>query len=120
METLDIPALGVVGQHPHHGRHEIDIQQPFRYFIRSRKFIERFASVSEADVFAMVKSYCSWKKRGPLGQKELILTDENGDEHLFIFETFSNSYDVFTLITHVRRHEAVVSVPTRVSRSGDD
>lgn len=66
----------------------------------------------------MVKSYCSWKKRGPLGQKELILTDENGDEHAFLFETFSNSYDIFTLITHVRGHEIVVAVPTRVALTG--
>ncbi len=116
VETLDIPALGVVGQHPHHDRHEIDAHEPFRYFIRSRKFLEQFFSITDTNVFAMVKSYCSWKKRGPLGQKELILTDENGDEHVFLFETFSNSYDVFTLITYVRRHEVAVSVQTRVSR----
>lgn len=111
VETLDIPALGVVGQHPHHDRHEIDAHEPFRYFIRSRKFLEQFSSITDTDVFAMVKSYCSWKKRGPLGQKELILTDENGDEHAFLFETFSNSYDIFTLITHVHRHEVGVFVP---------
>ncbi len=64
----------------------------------------------------MVKSYCSWRKKGPLGRNELILTDDNGDKHLFFFETFSNSYDVFTLITHVRRHELVVAVPSHVSR----
>ena len=75
-----------------------------------------FSSVTEADAFAMVKSYCSWNKRGPLGQNELILKDDNGDEHVFLFETFSNSYDVFTLITHVRRHELAVAAPSRVSR----
>jgi hypothetical protein len=116
VETLDIPALGVVGRHPHHDRHEIDAHEPFRYFIRSRKFLEQFLSTTDTDVFTMVKSYCSWKKRGPLGQKELILTDENGDEHVFLFETFSNSYDIFTLITHVRRHEVAASVPTPTSR----
>jgi len=64
---------------------EIDPTQPFRYFVGSRRFLEEFSSVTEADAFAMVKSYCSWKKRGPLGQKELILADDSGDEHLFLF-----------------------------------
>ncbi len=111
VETLDIPALGVVGKHPHHDRRVIDVRQPFRYFIRSRPFMEQFSSITEADAFPMVKSYCSWKKRGPLGEKELVLTDDNGDEHVFLFQTFSNTHDVLTLITYVKRHEASVAVP---------
>jgi hypothetical protein len=93
----------------YHDRHEIDAREPFRLFHSTRKFLEQFFSITDTDMFAMVKSYCSWKKRGPLGQKELILTDENGDEHIFLFETFSNSYDIFTLITYGRRHEVTVS-----------
>ena len=42
------------------------------------------------------------------------ITDDNGDEHVFLFETFSNSYDVFTLITYVRRHDVLVAVPQRI------
>lgn len=110
VEALDIPALGVIGKHPHHGRNEIDLAQPFRYFVGSRKFLERFSGVTATDAFAMVKSYCSWNKKGPLGQKELIIPDDNGDKHVFLFETFSNSYDVFTLITYVRRHDVLVGV----------
>ena len=114
VEALDIPALGVIGKHPHHGRKEIDLAQPFRYFVGSRKFLELFSGVTETDAFAMVKSYCSWNKKGPLGQKELIIADDNGDEHVFLFETFSNSYDVFTLITYVRRHDVLVAVPQSI------
>lgn len=111
VEALDIPALGVVGKHPHHDRHDIDPAQPFRYWIRSRKFLERFSSITEKDALDMIRSYCSWKKRGPLGEKELVLTDDNGDEHIFLFETFSNTHDVLTLITYVRRHAPIVAVP---------
>ncbi len=110
VETLEVPALGVVGKHPHHDRDGIDLRQPFRYFIRSRSFIERFSSITEGEAFQMVKSYCGWKKRGPLGEKELVITDDNGDEHIFLFQTFSNTHDVLTLITYVKRHELVVSV----------
>ena len=45
VETLDIPALGVVGKHPHHERRAIDPRQPFRYFIRSRRFLDRFSGI---------------------------------------------------------------------------
>ena len=117
VETLDIPALGVVGKHPHHDRREIDPSQPFRYFIRSRKFLEQFAGITDAYVLEMIRSYCSWKKRGPLGESELVLTDDNGDEYIFLFETFSNTHDVLTLITHRRRHEALVAVPARTGIS---
>ncbi len=109
VESLDSPALGVIGKHPHHGRAEIDMAQPFRYFIRSRRFIEQFSSITEVDAFAMVKSYCSWKKSGPLGEKELIMADDNGDGHIFLFETFSNKYDVLTLVTYVKPHEVIVA-----------
>jgi hypothetical protein len=111
VETLDCPALGVVGKHPHHDRSVIDIREPFRYFIRSRQFMERFSSITEVDAFEMIRSYCSWKKRGPLGQEEMVLTDDNGEEHLFLFETFSNTYDVLTLVTYLRSHEVAVAVP---------
>jgi hypothetical protein len=116
VETLDIPALGVVGKHPHHDRSEIDVTQPFRYFIRSRKFLERFSAITEADTFQMIKSYCTWKKRGPLGQAEMVVTDDNGDEHIFLFETFSNTHDVLTLITYVKANGALVTVPARMVR----
>lgn len=112
VEALEIPALGVVGKHPHHDRHDIDPVQPFRYWIRSRKFLERFSSITEKDALDMIRSYCSWKKRGPLGQKELVLTDDNGDEHIFLFETFSNTHDVLTLITYVRSHAPIVAIPS--------
>ena len=88
VDTLDIPALGVVGQHPHHDRHEIDAHEPFRYFIRSRKFLEQFFSITYPNVVAMVKSYCSWKKRRPLGQTDLLPRAENGDGTVFRFAPF--------------------------------
>ncbi len=56
-----------------------------------------------------MQSYCSWKKRGPLGQKELVLRDDNGAEHVFLFETFSNTHDVLTLVTYVKRHQGIVA-----------
>ena len=117
VEALAVPALGVVGKHPHHDKRIIDPNEPFRYFIRSRQFMERFSSVTEGDALEMIRSYCTWKKRGPLGSAEIIIKDDNGDEHVFLFETFSNTHDVLTLVTYLRRHEAMVSVPSALRRS---
>lgn len=111
VESLDTPALGVVGKHPHHDRQSIDPEQPFRYFIRSRKFMEHFSSITEADTIEMIRSYCSWKKQGPLGEKELMLADDNGKEHVFLFETFSNTHEVLTLITYIKLHNPAIAVP---------
>ena len=41
--------------------------------------------------------YCGSQGGGPLGAAQLILTDDNGDQHRFIFETFFNRYDAQTL-----------------------
>ena len=65
VETLDRPALGLIGKHPHHDRAITDARQPFRYFIRSRQFLEQFSSITETDAFEMIRSYCTWKRRGP-------------------------------------------------------
>jgi hypothetical protein len=80
--------------------------------------LEQFSSITEADTFDMVRNYCSWNKRGPLGEKELVLTDDNGEDHVFRFETFSNTHDVLTLITYMQPHSTVVAVPaaTTISR----
>ena len=78
--------------------------------------MEEFSSITEAEAFEMVRSYCSWKKRGPLGERELVLTDDNGDEHLFLFETFSNTHDVLTLITYLKPIHALVAFPAAVPR----
>jgi hypothetical protein len=116
VETLDIPALGVVGKHPHHDRREIDVTEPFRYFIRSRKFLERFSPITEARHLPDDQELCSWKKRGPLGQAEMAIMDDKGDKHIFLLETFSNTHDVLTLITYVKPHGVLVAVPGRMVR----
>ena len=37
------------------------------------------------------------------------MTDDNGDKHIFLFETFSNNYDVLTMVTYVKPHEVMVA-----------
>lgn len=109
VEALDIPALGIVSQHPHYTDEKFNPTEPCRYFIRSPLFDQQFSNLSERDCFEIVRSHCSWKRRGPLGKDEIILCDDCGDEHLFLFEAFHNSHELLTLMTYMAPR--AVSVP---------
>jgi len=110
VEVLDVPALGIVSQHPHYKENDFDVANPCRYFIRSRKFEEMFASFTEQDGFDILTSYCSWGKRGPLTKREIVLTDERGEEHLFSFEPFHNGHELLTLIAYLKPSTVIVAV----------
>jgi hypothetical protein len=45
-----------------------------------------------------------------LGKDEIILRDDCGEEHLFLFEAFHNGHEVLTLITYLEPHAASVAV----------
>jgi len=104
VEALDIPALGIVSQHPRYPDADFDPTDPCRYFIRSRLFEERYSGLTERDCFNIVRSYCSWRKRGPIGKEEIILRDDRQEEHLFLFEAFHNGHELLTLITYLKPH----------------
>lgn len=107
VEHATIPALGVVSVHPHYPPDNFDWVSPCRYFIRSPGFAAQFTKVTELQAFQAMQVYCSWKKRGPLGESEIIVTDDIGQRHVFFFESFSNSYETLTLAVHQRQHVAV-------------
>jgi hypothetical protein len=73
-----------------------------RYCVESPAFKRRFPRTTEGELLQAVRSYCSQRRAGPLGCDEVLLRDGNGGEHVFLFESFSNGYDVLTLGTYVR------------------
>lgn len=102
--------FGVVCVHPRYPPKGFDSTDPCKYYIRSRLFADRFSGVTELEVFNIIQSYCSWKKNGPLGVGEAILSDINGIEHRFRLESFSNTYEVLTLAVHHGPRTASVAV----------
>lgn len=88
------PIVGIISCHPHPSRHpdDFDPTQPCRHCIQSPAFATHFSRITEAELFQAVASYCNAKNGGPIGAAELILTDDNGDEHLFAFESFFIRY----------------------------
>lgn len=97
VEESEKKLIGIVSDHPHFLTQEYDPEKPCRYFIRSKSFAEMFPNVTEKQLFGIVRSYCSHSKAGPLGSSEAVLRDARGEEHIFLFETFGNTYDVLTL-----------------------
>jgi hypothetical protein len=115
VEALDIPAVGMVGSHP---RHVLPANgEACRYFLRSRPFEAQFSRISEGDVLEMVRSYATWSRRGPLGSRDLVIRDDNGDEHTFMFETFYNGYEALTLAVFSHARRTLVSVAAARSPS---
>lgn len=110
VEALDIPAAGIVSDHPHYPGDGFDPSNPLRYFVRSAEFTRRFSGVSEAQLHAVLQRYCAWKKRGPLGESEVLIDDDAGESHIFYFETFNNTYDTLTLAVYRRKHSLAVAV----------
>lgn len=84
--------------------------EPCKYFIRSRALEAQFSTVLETDVMRIIGGYATWSKRGPLGSAEAVVRDDNGNEHLFSFETFYNGHEALTLAVFTRRRQPVVSL----------
>ena len=100
----DRPLVGMISGHPHptRRRRDFDPSSPCRHVIQSPAFSRHFGKMSEVELFTEVSGYCGAQGGGPLGEDEVILTDDNGDRHCFHFETFFNRYDALTLGKHLR------------------
>ena len=108
----ELPVVGMVTGHPHVSRRadDFDPSDPCRHFIRSPAFARRFEGISEIELFTAVAGYCGAQGGGPLGEGELVLTDDNGDRHRFYFETFFNRYAALTLGRYLRPEVRVLAV----------
>lgn len=108
----DSLVFGAITCHPHpaHRPADFDPGNPCRYFIRSPAFAKKFSQVTEQEVFEAIASYCAPKRGGPLGSADMPVVDDNGQEHIFSFETFYNTHDALTLVEHVRVRERSIAV----------
>jgi len=91
---LDRPVVGMITAHPHTSRRPSDfhITTACRHCIQSPAFAQRFGMVTEQTLFARAAAYCGAQTGGPLGTAEVVLPDDNGELHVFVFETFFIRY----------------------------
>jgi hypothetical protein len=106
------PIVGVIHYHPHprFASAKFDPANPCRHFIQSDAFLARFGQISEHEVYALLQGYCGPAKGGLLGSDVAVLTDDNGEEHEFSFETFGLTHECITLGMHLRKRPLVVSL----------
>lgn len=109
-----LPIIGLISDHPHPARRSasFDPAAPCEHFVRSPAFAAGFGDIVETELFDLVSGYCQPKRAGPLGEAELVLTDDNGDPHVFQFESFGNSYQALTLGVYQRPHAPLVRFGT--------
>ncbi len=109
-----LPMIGLMTCHPHPSREPVDFdpRKPCKHFIQSVAFQKQFGKVSETELFKALRSYCGNQGGGPLGQSELVLTDDNGEDHRFAFETFFNRHDALTLGVYLRKDPSVFTAST--------
>jgi hypothetical protein len=100
-----IPLIGIISSHPKYPTPEFNPEEPCKYLIHSPIFRTRFSGVNVKDIFEEMIKYCSYVKGGLLGESEVILLDNNGDPHIFKFESFSNTYEVLTLGVYKKPYE---------------
>lgn len=94
IEHASEPAIGLVSLHP--GRVIMPMSDPVRYFIRSPRLAAEFSGITGDKVFQLAQQYCR-SGRGPLGEAEIPLRTDSGEDFVFHFETFFNHHDALTL-----------------------
>jgi hypothetical protein len=110
VELMAEPALGVVSQHPRYTDDNFDPIDPCRYFIRSATFLEQFSSVDETAAFTLLRSKTSWRKYGPIANDEVVLTDDNGESHIFQLDAFHNHHETLAVSVYKRPVSKKVAV----------
>jgi hypothetical protein len=93
------PMVALVTGHPHSSRRKADFDpaSPCRYFIQSPLFRANFGRLTDVDLFGIVSGYSGPQRGGTLGETEVHLVNDDGQRHLFSFETFFNGYEALTL-----------------------
>jgi hypothetical protein len=103
------PSFAVIGDHPHRR----DASKPeIEHLVRSPNFARRFGRFEESQVMPLLRGYCGYQGGGPLGSGEIVLGDDNGDEHVFIAETFCNKHNTLTFAQYSRPR--TIQIKTRV------
>lgn len=106
--NLGVPMVGLVSDIPYKIRRNNGALSEDCYFIRSASFEEQFKTIESKEVLEIILDYCGSQKGGPLGENDAVLTDINKQEHIFHFETFSNSYQALTFGVYKKEKNLII------------
>lgn len=97
VEALDVPALGLVGPPPWETTAGV---AQCRYFIRSTRFIEQFANVTEQQACNLLRMCSTQRRGGPIADDDVVLVNDCGQKHLFHLESFFNRHEALTILIY--------------------
>jgi hypothetical protein len=108
----ETPMIGLITGHPHPAKRlaDFDPAAPCKHFVQSVPFSQQFANVREGDVFDQIVEYCGPQRGGSLGGDDILLVDDNGDAHVFTFETFCYHHNTLTIGLYKQPHRVAVAV----------
>lgn len=86
---VQVPIVGLITNQPSNGSCE--------HLIPSEAFSAQFSRITERELVDIVDDYCELRRGGPLGETDAVLCDDNGEEHIFYFESFSFYHQILTL-----------------------
>ena len=106
------PMVGLITGHPHPSMRKADFDpaSPCKHFVQSAMFAGMFSRINETAVFDEIAGYCGSQRGGTLGGADVFLTDDNGDAHRFVFESFCYHHQTLTLGINYGRLERLVAV----------
>jgi Zn-dependent peptidase ImmA (M78 family) len=108
VEILDVPSFAIIGSHPVRKNSE----EKTRHFITSAPFDAMFPKFDESEALKVIRSYCSYSTRGPLGECTFPLADVRGEQWEFVIESFALPYgDVLTLAILLKKLPIQIVVP---------
>jgi Zn-dependent peptidase ImmA (M78 family) len=93
VESFPGLSFGMISQHPHHISGSPDVE----HLILSRRMIVECPAVTEDDLFAGLRAYCSRRRGGPLGAGTVSIANARGTGQTFTMDSFGNTHQVLTL-----------------------
>lgn len=106
----DRPVFGMISAHPNHPNiGPSNIENPWKHFIRSEAFKERFPNITPAEAYQILSQKAGWNKSGTVVNAIEVLKDANGEEYEFQIESFSNSHALLTYGVVIRKKETLVA-----------
>jgi Zn-dependent peptidase ImmA (M78 family) len=80
-----------------------DQEFQWRHFIRSKRFIEYFHSITPYEILDEINQNTVKRRGGPVGDFGFYLKDNNGDLHEFFAQSFFNQHYLLNLIVHRKK-----------------
>lgn len=112
IESDENPSFGVIGEHPRRPREGKSVVE---YLIRSRSFEQWFSRFTEEEATSRLREYCKYGRAGPLGEAEIVISDDSGRQHVFLSETFGVSHHSLTLAQYLNPKKTQLAVPASLA-----